>query len=963
MGARRGAAECEIKMAEDNGVEFPIGIDLTDYNRDINTLVSGAGDADDALNKIISTAGKAEAALNAIDSNIGVDVTIDSSEVDTVTNTLAGLDDLTPDVTVSVTDDEIVSAISDLEKLSEGQTATAQVEDNEITSAITDLEKLSEDQSSTVNVDASEVDDVKRLLEQIRTLSVINLALEIPASVTEFIQNIPLLNSLADRDTAGRIVAASVPEGVTNAEDIISDLYVNSTLTREEIARLVSTLANIGIDDKRIKGVAQELIDAQLAIEGITGEAPGMDDLISRTQDLISLGFADNYSDASDILIAGFQSSAAVGGDFLGDLGEFAPTFATLGFTAEQMLTTLSTGLAGGVDNISRMSEGLISFNELASQSDENFIATLGTLDQVAGTDLTEQLDLFQAGELTGADFMAGVLEAARTYADTNGVTAAQGILGSLFGGTASNIGAEALLSIDPNADEFTDLENRAAEASTNIKDSLTGAVTEFQRLIEETALNFLSSDQLDLDGKIEAIKTGLSDAVAVLQSGGTLGEALEVGFKIQGVDEFILNFQSVVGNFVINLLEMIASVQEFLGKDATGTRATIAGLAEQQFAFDIQDADAAEISELIRQAIERGVDPATLGTTIQTGITTALEAGDVARAQALLTGAQGATQTVRATDSLGAFGGVAAALNPTLGAGVEQSVALPNIDTAAATEQIQMAATDLREEFYAALATDPTKAVEIAQQLQDPILTAMAAAAQEVAAAEAATRSGLAVSRAEDDDFSAEQGADVLASVTELDTATSEAADAVTQNAANMEDAIRSVGTTTTEVISGNTMTEDFEVLHTAADDHLVPVIDYINTLKVAAIEAGGAFSVLGGAGSTAFGGLNAGAAGAGNPFDAAPKFAEGGIAGPGIFSAGEQGQEFISTDTSVAVLNNATTRDIYAAVASVLGGANPNVNNSNNRVQNIQQINYIQSPAQQDASTQKLANAVRGY
>ncbi|HEX2908165.1 MAG TPA: hypothetical protein VHO69_14945, partial [Phototrophicaceae bacterium] len=91
-------------------------------------------------------------------------------------------------------------------------------------------------------------------------------------------------------------------------------------------------------------------------------------------------------------------------------------------------------------------------------------------------------------------------------------------------------------------------------------------------------------------------------------------------------------------------------------------------------------------------------------------------------------------------------------------------------------------------------------------------------------------------------------------------------------------------------------------------------------------------------------------------------PEKAEGGLAN-GLFSAGEAGKEYISTDTQVAVLNNQSTTAIDRAVQSVLGGMGVGRGMTKNVNVYLNQIYHVQSPAQAVDAAQVTANQVRGF
>lgn len=550
------------------------------------------------------------------------------------------LDSLSPsvDVKINVDDGEIATSLLTLTQLEDDASVKVNVDDSEVTTSLLTLDDLNEDASVKINVDDSEVDQSIALLQQIRNLAIIDIVLDIPQTAIDFVNKIPGVMALLGGQQGDNVLGAMGVE-IEGSADVIGNLYVQFGLAHEEGARLIGVLSNMGVGDQNIEAAATSLLEAQTAIAGITGQAPGMEELLRITQDLQAQGITDSFQEGADLLVAIQQSGNAVGVDVTGDLNEFLGVMGTMGFTADQVLGTINTGLSSGVDNVSRFAEGIISFNENASAGTEEFLAAIQDIDKAVGTDLTKTFADFQSGEVTGADFMSSVLDGARTFAEQEGTAEATGILTGIFSSTTANIGAGALLAIDPDADEFTVLENRASEAATNIKDNLSDMVDEFVRTVNQTAADFLSSDAIDLDGKIEVLKTQLTTALETLGEGGSLGEAIEIGFGITGVDAALANIGRVFGQFTITLLEIVAAIQDPLNINEAdaGTRGQIKQLATQQLAFDLSVANPEEFDAIFTQAAQRGVELADMGTALTTALEASIADGDFDRTNAIL--------------------------------------------------------------------------------------------------------------------------------------------------------------------------------------------------------------------------------------------------------------------------------------------------------------------------------------
>lgn len=768
------------------------GIEIVIDTSALDKVANKADAADRALDNIANSVDDLERALAGIGA-VDVRVNVDDTEVVTARGDIAGLGDLTPDAKVSIDDTEVVTAAGDVAEIgSLAPEAKVNVDDTEVVTAkgdVTAIGSLSPDVKITTDISDPNKDlaTIKNQLETLKTLSVIDIAMNMPGNVGKLFEAIPGFNAIVELDNAVRTLGITTTDTIEDAEGLISGIYVQGFgESREEIGRMIGTLSNLGIAQDDLGDVATTLFETQRAIAGITGEAPGTEDLLKRMQSLQELGLAEDFENAGDIITAGFQSAIGISGDFMGDLGEFAPTFATLGFTAEQMLNTLDTGLAGGVDNISRMSEGLISFNEAATQAPDNVRQTLAELDRVSGTDLMGELDIFQAGQTTGADFMASVLDSARAYADTEGLPAVQGILGNLFGGTASNIGAQALLNIDPNADEFSELEGRAQAASDEMQKSFENMFTEIERLADDAARRFFSSDAIDLDGKLATLRGQLDTFLSELESGNTASGSLEVAFNLE--DGSIGRIESLFNNIAISFMQAMQGVLSILGKssEAEALGEEIARIAGGQLQFDLGVVEPDKLVDSITTAVSRTGDWTPVITAVQGAMDEAMAAGDFGKGFDIVGAARDALAAegqhpeldlvfeqmgVRMADSLRpAFDEAMNTGNLVDAQAIAEGIG--DIDMMLAAEEM---AAQLKASFDSAMATeDFDTAALIAEQIGDPALIqqvadlggAITATADATVAAGTATSGALAETAKAVEDYSGRSETELAANV-----------------------------------------------------------------------------------------------------------------------------------------------------------------------------------------------------
>lgn len=207
-----------------------------------------------------------------------------------------------------------------------------------------------------------------------------------------------------------------------------------------------------------------------------------------------------------------------------------------------------------------------------------------------------------------------------------------------MVGTQLEDMGVSVFTKLSTDADTaFGDIEGRAETAGNTISDTLGTTVDTFLRGVEDMAVNFLSSDSVDLDGKIETFKTQLQTALSTLSEGGSIGDAIELGFGIGGVDTALGNIERVFGQFYLSLLEVLAIIQDVSGKDSSGTRAQIATQAAGQLPLDLQVANPDEFDLLLKQAAERGVSLADLGSALGTAMETSITDGDFERANAII--------------------------------------------------------------------------------------------------------------------------------------------------------------------------------------------------------------------------------------------------------------------------------------------------------------------------------------
>lgn len=905
---------------------------------------------------------------------IGVELFVDTSKYDKqisaalndaekLDKELKKLSAETIDVKVNIDTSEVGTAQTAIADLAEDQTLKVNVDDSELafaTRAIADIDTATPEVK--VNADDQEVQEVKDLLEQIRTLSVVNVALNVPSTLTGLVDtlaNLPGVGQVLGNQRAEGLL--SIPTGEFNPEDLAlaqqlyTDAFFEST---EEAAVFINQLKSIGVEADQLNEAAYGALAARDAFTAM-GQDADLAQIAVAQNALVLNDLAENATEASDIIAAGVVGGANRRDDFLDSLIEYSSTFSNFGATADEVLSLFNSGLEAGFDNTDRVADLFREFQIRVSNPEET-----AAQESLANLGLGDEAAAFQAGELTGVEFFNGVISAIQGMNDQTQAGEQQAALANIFG-TQTEDFMGSVFGLDPTQLTFDQIEGRATEISTLLNDNLGVAFTELFNTINVEAGNLLSSDAIDLDGKLEAIKTAVQTTVDEIQAGSTLSEAIKVGLEPLGFDDEFTKLEGVFGNFIIQFLEVIAGLQELLGKDATSTREEIARLGAQQLEFDLQVANADEVTDLISQAMARGVDPETIGQIASTAVNSAIDAGNIAQAQNIVTGAGQATTTVTGGQGAGILGGLTSLFAPGTNVPIEVPVELginatalqQEIDTAsaviaqsvsrAAEDDVSTLVTPITERAGSAQATaagdDTSTQLTTAQDIAD----ASSALAGAAVTAQDATEAAAAASALSSQEF--------VNAVAQMQTGASLMDDTISRNAESAGESMQGLGDTITEVTSGNTITEDFALIKTTADENFPTVIDYIDTLRIAFTEMGNAASVSGVQASSAISGLGTTASNAGDPFQP-DQFASGGIAN-GTFIAGEEGAELITTDTSLAVLNNKTTSAIMGAVT---GAAQAGVVNNYYYSTNV--TNNIQNMAQAAAVGNQISKAVRG-
>lgn len=547
----------------------------------------------------------------------GVSLDVDSSDWDsaykTVLKEAGNLDSLAPTVKVSVTDTELKTAIG----------------------LAADLDTST---SLKVNVDDSELATASDTLNDIATMGAIDLAINIAGTATGFFESLGRfsgVSGLMEMDSALAMIQARTGKMIPDAEKLINDFYVNGWgASKTEIAGVIAEASQLGLEGADLEAAVLSTLQV-ISVTG--GEAS---DTLSKI-DIAAKANGISFTESADLFVAGYQNGGDKADDLLDTLSEYGTQFKQFGLSAEGSLAFLITGLEAGVFNADTLGDAVkeigIRFSEIGTTP--AITDAFEQLDALSDIDLTKMLEGYEAGTVLGDEMLQGLFDALAEVGETDSKTATL-IAAQLVGTTSEIIGADVWGQLSTDADTVLgEIEGRAETAGNAVSATLAVTVDTFLRGVEQMATDFLSSDAIDLDGKIEVLKTQLATALSTITSGGSLGDALELGFGITGVDAALANIGRVFGQFTLTLLEIVAAIQDPLGiNDADkGTRGQIATMATQQLPFDLSVANPDEFDAIFTQAAQRGVSLADMGTALGTAMETSIADGDFSRANAIL--------------------------------------------------------------------------------------------------------------------------------------------------------------------------------------------------------------------------------------------------------------------------------------------------------------------------------------
>lgn len=769
---------------------------------------------------------------------------------------------------------------------------------------------------AAVDVQATDTaEETLNALETLKNLELLETVWNITGTAVEFLGNIKTfaVDPLLSIEEAVAKVNAQTDFAIPNADKLINGIFY------DDLGNSIDQVGEMVIAASQLGAPVDEAARAALAFTKVFDEQNPLDVLNTLNQMVVSQ-LSPNFTDAGDLLVTAFQQGANRGNDLLSTINNNATAIHDLGLTGPEALSFITTGLDAGFKSAQSIVDVLVKIKQ-------NVTNAAGNED----SDVSKTLDILgianpaETGEAWSADFFTSVIQAIK---DAPGLTDTEreALFTNLVGGKQGAKTFSSFLEISPEDAQtiFANVEGAAEDAGVAIDDSLRGAIDDFMLAAEQAATEFLSSEQIDLPGKIAALKTGIQDALSVLSEGGNLGEALTVALKPIGFDDEFQGLESMLGNFVIALLQVVSSIQSLSPENweaKKGTDAAIARLGEQQLSFDLTVGNADEISGEISTAIARGVSAGDISEILSTTVGSLIESGAVEQAQAVLDQIQAQA------------------------ANYELAPDLSGLDITVGDVALREGGQKLQE------ALDQGIVINTAPALSPD---AVAGLQEQIDAAIEATTADVDELISTDFGLNIETAADKAITLSDNMVTAGDGMNVLSDNTAR-QGTVSAETAASIERVSAATANQGMVSRASAA-----PIAQVSSSLSGVAANAPAAASGIG-AVNSALSTLISNARNLSGTGSAPPTHKSAGGNATGTFMAGEYGREIVTTDKQLSVLNNRTTEQIMAALQGYIPGGAMFGQASGNSF-NVINNNFVQSEAQADALGYATAAQIRG-
>lgn len=538
---------------------------------------------------------------------------------------IADTDDYTSKV------EDAISLADSIDELSPTLTIDAQVGDTGAIDEVTALDGASIDTTLNTSEGGDKVGG-KSLLTTLHELGVnpVEIVMNVVGTILDVIGAINTFSvqPMLDLDDAVAKFNGHTNTAIPNARELFRDILY------DDLGDSVEQIGEVATKAAQIKAPIEEATRAALTFTH-TWQDEDPTQVLTTMDMMVKNNLAKDFNNAGDLLTVAFQNGANAGGDLLTTIQNNAGAIKDLGLDGQEAMQLFTAGQEAGFDSAQDLLNTLIKIKQNVTNAAGNADSDVSTTLKALGI-----ANPAETGEAWSLDFFMSVIDGIKNAAVSD--TDKQAMFSNLLG---SKVGAKEfsnLMRLSPEDWEtvFENVDGAAETAATTVDDSLRGAWEDFMLDVQAFADGFLSSEQIDLPGKIEALKKGLQDGLSVLQEGGTLGEAIKVTLEPLGFDDEFQKLESALLQFLIGLNQVALIIQNITGNTAgaTQTKDALSGLSQEKLKLDLQLADPEKgFSTALAAAVANGITSEGINTAVSEAVAESLATGDVGQAQSLV--------------------------------------------------------------------------------------------------------------------------------------------------------------------------------------------------------------------------------------------------------------------------------------------------------------------------------------
>lgn len=329
-----------------------------------------------------------------------------------------------------------------------------------------------------------------KMLGGILAAGLLGAAAIVGASLTEAI------SQEADTDRMAAALGLSPDESARLggvAGRLYADAYAGSfSEATEAVEAVVSTISGMAsASTPVIEGVTTSVLNLATAFgEDLTAVTTGVGTLL-RT------GLAPDAETALDIITAGLQSSANLGGDLLDVVAEYGSTFKDAGLTGEQSIGLINQALAAGIPNADFAADAIREMGIIIGEGAEESVAALGDL----GLSAEDIQTAFGQGGAAAAGALDMILDGLRNTEDP---LERNRLATELVGTQYEDLG-DAILQLDPSqaVASLGDIDGAAANLGETLNDNAAKNLERFKNGLTQTFVDVIGGQVLPTVGAL----------------------------------------------------------------------------------------------------------------------------------------------------------------------------------------------------------------------------------------------------------------------------------------------------------------------------------------------------------------------------------------------------------------------------------------------------------------------------